>query len=401
MATTLESAATTVDAAKVAALRAQLPATARTAYFNAGTNGPLPRVAQDALVAAASKELEVGRIVPGVYEGGWERNARVKGVLAGMVGADADELALTHSTNEGLNAVLMGIDWQRGDEVVTTQLEHPGLFAPLMLLAHRFGVIVRMADIGDGGGDVAGALEANVGPRTRAVALSHVMWSTGAVVPLAEVGAMARRRGVLSVVDGAQGTGQVALDLHASGIDAYAMPGQKWLCGPEATGALFLRRDRLADVKPTYLRYATYDVSGFLTPWAGAQRYEIGEFYGPAVLALEASLLWQRDEVGLDWAYARVAALGQRCRAGLAALGGVTVASPADRMAGLVCFQVAGMAPPDVTARLYEQGMTIRYVVYPPGPSVARVSCGWWNTEDEIDALVAAIGELAHAASTA
>jgi len=318
-----------------------------------------------------------------------------------MVGADADELALTHSTNEGLGAVLMGLDWQRGDEVVTTQLEHPGLFAPLMLLAHRFGVTVRVTDVGDGGGDLVGALEAQVGPRTRAVALSHVMWSSGAVVPLADVAALARRHRLLSVVDGAQGTGQVPLDLHGSGVDAYAMPGQKWLCGPEATGALYLRRDRLADVKPTYLRYATYDVSGFMAPWAGAQRYEIGEFYGPAVLALEASLLWQRDEVGLGWAYGRIAALGRRCRDGLAALGGVTVTTPADRMAGLVCFQVDGLAPQDVTARLYERGMTIRYVVYPPGPSIARVSCGWWNTEAEVDALVAAIAELAQDGGTA
>jgi L-cysteine/cystine lyase len=241
-------------------------------------------------------------------------------------------------------------------------------------------------------------VERHVTPRTRLVALSHVMWSTGAVVDLAAVAAMTNRHGLMTVVDGAQGTGQVPLDLHASGVDAYAMPGQKWLCGPEATGALYLRRDRLADVKPTYLRYATYDVSGYLTPWAGAQRFEIGEFYGPAVLALEASLVWQRDDVGLDWAYRRTAELGRRCRAGLTALPGLTMLTPADRMAGLVCFSVAGLTPQDLTAKLYERGMTIRYVVYPPGPSVARIACGWWNTEAEVDRLVGMIGELASSA---
>lgn len=385
---------------KLDALRAQLPAVAATGYFNAGTNGPLPEVAQAALMAASRAECDAGRIVPGIYEGNWVRNARIRGLIAELFGADGAEIALTHSTSEGISTALNGLRWHPGDEVVTTTLEHPGLIAPLCLLAHRFGITIRYADIGHGEGDVAGAIGALLSPRTRAVALSHVMWSSGAVVDLPAVAAAAHRIGALVVVDGAQAGGQVPIDLHALGVDAYALAGQKWLCGPEGTGALYVRRDRLADIAPTYLRYAQIDPSGYLIPAAGANRYEIGEFYGPAVLAQEAALLWLRDEVGLDWAYARTAELGRRCWDGLSRLDGVTVTTPRDRMAGLVCLQAPGMTPQAMTARLYERNLTIRYVAYPPGPTVARIACAWWHTEEEIDALVATIGEVV-AAGTA
>ena len=390
-------ASTTTDP-KVEELRAQLPAVARTGYFNVGTNGPLPLAAHEALVSAAETELAEGRIVPGVYEGNRLRNARVRAAIAGMFGADPLEIGLTHSTGEGLNTALFGLNWRRDDEILTTNLEHPALFAPLGLLAHRFGVVVRYADIGTGGGDVVGALEAMITPRTRVIALSHVMWSTGAVIPLAEVSAMAHRRGIMVVADAAQAAGQIPVDLHAAGVDAYAMAGQKWLCGPEGTGVLYVRAERLADIRPTNIRYAQVDPSGYVMPAAGANRYEIGEFYGPAVLAQEAAVLFLRDTVGLDWLYDRVAMLGQHCWEALDRVDGVTVITPRNAMAGLICFETEGVTPQDLAARLYERNITIRYVAYPPGPTVARVACGWWNTEEEIDNLAAAVADVASAA---
>ena len=376
-------------------VRDQLPAVRTTGYFNAGTNGPLPRVAQDALVEASSAEFEFGRIVPGVYERNGIRNRRVAASIAEMVGVDVDEIALTPSTTEGIGCVLMGLTWQRGDEIVTTNLEHPGLLAPLALLSRRAGTITRFADLGHGEGDVVGKIAAAMTPRTRMIALSHVQWSTGAVMPLAEIAALARERHAFVLVDGAQSTGQIPLDLHALGIDAYAMPGQKWLCGPEGTGAFYIRRDRLADVAPTYLRYADWQESGYLLPKPGAQRYEIGEFNSPTMLALEATLLWLRDEVGFDWAYARTARLGARFWDALSEIDGVRLLTPRERMAGLVNFMVAGMTPQEVAAALVERQMTIRYVVTHPCPPSARASIAWWNTEDEVDRLAAAIADLA------
>ncbi|MCC6313495.1 MAG: aminotransferase class V-fold PLP-dependent enzyme [Thermomicrobiales bacterium] len=378
----------------LARLRADLPAVGTTGYFNAGTNGPLPRAAQEALVTAATTELEIGRIVPGVYERNHRRNRDVAATIGGMFGANPDEIALTHSTGEGLNAALMGLSWEPGDEVVTTNLEHPGLFLPLALLAHRSGVRTRVADIKNGEGDVVAALEAQLTAATRVIAISHLMWSSGAVMPLRQIADLARECEALVIVDAAQAAGQIPVDLHALGVDAYAAPGQKWLCGPEATGFLYVRRDRFADIAPTYIRYGSFDPSGYLIPNPTAARYEIGEFYGPAVEAHHATLRWLRDVVGLDWAYSRIAELGQRFRAGIAALPDVTVLTPADRMAGLINFTTPAMRPQELTAKLYERGQTIRYVDTRPCPVSVRVSTGWWNTEEEVDRLVADIADV-------
>jgi L-cysteine/cystine lyase len=366
-----------------------------TGYFNTGSNGPIPTVAYEAADATARRELYKGRIVPGAYVENRERNRRFAAMAATIFGADTDEIALTHSATEGLGTALMGMTWNPGDEIVSTFEEHPGLMLPLALLARRFGAITRYAEIGDGSSGVVEALEGQITSRTRVIAVSHVLWSTGAVLPLRQISDLARQHELMVVVDGAQSAGQVPVDLHDMGIDAYAMAGQKWLCGPEATGLLYVRRDRFADIAPTYARYGQFEPSGYFIPAEGAKRYEIGEFYSPAIAAQEAALRWLRDEVGFDWAHDRIATLGAEFRRWLTSIDGVSVITPSEPMAGLVNFTVAGLAPQEVTAQLFERGYTIRYVEIAPCTVSARASVGWWNTEEEVAGLAAAVADLA------
>jgi L-cysteine/cystine lyase len=173
------------------------------------------------------------------------------------------------------------------------------------------------------------------------------------------------------------------------------MSGQKWLCGPGGTGALYVARDRFADIKPTYARACAAEATGFLMPPPNAARYELGEFYGPAVLGQLAGLTWLQDEIGFPWIYDRIAELGKRCWDGLRRTEGVTVITPRDAMAGLICFEIEGLHPRELTNLLEERGHTIRYVEYQPGPTVARISTGWWCTEEEVDEVVTAIGDIA------
>src|SRR5688500_14857556 len=147
------------DTEKVAAVRAQLPATTAMAYLNAGTNGPISRPAHEALIDASQMEFDCGRIGPNVYPAMFEGLKRTRATIAGILGAEPAEIGLMRSTNEGMNVALMGIEWRRGDEVDTTQLEHITLFSALGLLAHRHGVIIRTVDIGSGSGDALGMLQ--------------------------------------------------------------------------------------------------------------------------------------------------------------------------------------------------------------------------------------------------
>lgn len=382
------------DDAKVQRLREQLPAVLATGYFNAGTNGPLPKVVHETILKTVDEEFHRGRIVPGVFQEHEARNNRARDLLARLLGGAPTEYALTQSTNDGLNIAFHGLDWQKGDEIITTSLEHPTMFMPMVLLCHRHGVRIRVANIGDGGGDVVAALEALVNPRTRVIALSHVLWSSGVVLDLAAITAMAHDHGILVIVDGAQSIGQIAVDILATGADAYTISGQKWLCGPEGTGALFVRADRQADFAPSSVRYGQYDPAGFYIPATGGRRYEMGENNPSAVEGFCAALEFTLDEVGLEWGASRVKQLGTRFYDAISEAAGVTPASPRGRHAGLVCFNVAGMEPASVSDGLYAEGFTIRYVTAPPGPQVARASIGWWNTEQEVDALATAVEAL-------
>jgi len=375
-------------------LRGQLPAVLATGYFNAGTNGPLPKVVHEAILKTAEEEFHQGRIVPGVFQEHAARNNRARDLLARLLGGAPTEYALTQSTNDGLNIAFHGLDWQKGDEIITTSLEHPTMYMPMVLLSHRHGVRIRVANIGDGSGDVVAALKALVSPRTRVIALSHVLWSSGVVLDLAAITAMAHDHRILVIVDGAQSVGQVAVDIPATGTDAYTISGQKWLCGPEGTGALFVRADRQADFAPSSVRYGQYDPAGFYIPAPGSRRYEMGENNPAAVEGFCAALAFSLEEIGPEWGTSRIKRLGARFYDAISKAEGVTLASPRGRHAGLVCFNVAGMEPASVAEGLYAEGFTVRYVTAPPGPHVARASIGWWNTEEEVDALAMAVEAL-------
>lgn len=387
-------AVVTATEAKVDILRAQLPAVYETGYFNTGTYGPMPLVAAEAAEAVIRSDVMQGRIGPATYDVNKQRNRRVAALAAEIFGADADEIALTHSACEGLNTALMGMTWERGDEVVTTSEEHPGLLLPLMLLRHRHGVVSRFADASIGGDHLLESIASQITARTKVIALSHVLWSTGAVLPLRGVCDLARQHNLLVIVDAAQSAGHVPVNLHELGVDAYAMAGQKWLCGPEATGFLYIRRERFVDIAPTYARYGSFEASGYFMPGEGASRYEIGEFSAWAVSAQEAGLRWLRDDVDLEWAYARIVALGADLRRRLESIPGATVITPVDAMAGLINFNIDGIAPKDVSDALLERGFTIRYVDTRPCAVSARVSVGWWNTEAEVAALAEAIRDV-------
>jgi L-cysteine/cystine lyase len=391
----------TLTTSKLDTLRGQMPALQATGYFNAGTYGPMPRAGVEAAQSLLLSDLELGRIAPNGYQRAGERNRSVAELAASMFGTDAQEFALTHSAGEGLNIALMGIEWSAGDEVITTAEEHPGLLNPLALLSRRYGVVNRVVPVSSDVSQFLDSIEGRITSSTRVIALSHVLWSTGTVLPLREVCELARRHELMVIVDAAQSAGQVPLNLHDLGVDAYAMAGQKWLCGPEGTGLLYVRHDRFADISPTYARYGQADMTGYFLPPPTAHRYESGEFTGPVIAAQAATLAWLRDEVGMDWAYARVAEMGALFRSLLVEIPGVDVVTPQNAMAGMVNFNVADMHPRQVADALYDRGYTIRYVEYAPCVVSARASVSWWNSEAEVRGLADAVAEIASEAGNA
>jgi L-cysteine/cystine lyase len=380
-------------------IRSQLPATEALAYLNTGTHGPLPTRTNEVMAAAAAAELRDGRASMQAYMEFRDRAAALRGMLAGALGADQAEIALTRSTTEGMNIAIWGLDWKPGDVVVTTTVEHGGALIPLYQLHRRHGVTIEFADAASGEPDeVMASMESAIRPGVKLVVVSHVAYGTGSVLPLREIAALAHHRGALVLVDGAQSVGATEVDFHALGADFYAFPGQKWLCGPEGTGGLYVSAAAMELLQPTYVGFGTMDHEKYRPNDPGsfevvdtAARYEAGTFYRPAIRGLAASLSWLCEDIGLSVIYERIRGLREHCVGRLSELDGVRLMAPASALAGLVAFRHPDLDPAKCVAYLAEHQVSIRSI---PDNGALRLSCGFYNTPVEIDRAVGLVADL-------
>jgi selenocysteine lyase/cysteine desulfurase len=353
-----------------AALRREFPVLGRLAYLNAGTDGPVPAAAGEAARAALDAQLDGGRWMPHFAA----RQATLAGLRAGyarMLGCDAADVALTTSTSEGLGKVLAGLELGPGDEIVTSDQEHPGLIGPLVAARER-GAAVRMVAVRD--------LADAVGPRTRVVACSHVSWVGGDVAPAALA-----ETGVPVILDGAQGAGAVPVDVRALGCAAYAAAGQKWLCGADGTGMLYVApefRARLRVVAPCYASFE--DASrGLDSPLRDtAQRFDTPSLARESA-AFSLAALEVLEAAEIAEVHARAAGLAARLVEMLAERGRV-VAPRGDTT--LVAWEEPD--PPAARERLAEAGVIVRDL---PGRPYLRASVGAWNDEGDLERLLAAL----------
>jgi L-cysteine/cystine lyase len=345
--------------------RAQFPVLRRLAYLNAGTSGPLPRSATEAMRERLERDLERGRSGTAYFEGHFEQRERIRAAFADLLGTTAEHVALTDSTTRGCQIVLAGLGLRPDDEVVTTGEEHFGLLGPLHASGGR--VVVAEAD--------EDAVLAAVTPRTRLVAVSHVLWTTGRRLDLARLGGPS---GPPLLVDGAQSAGAIPVDL--AGADFYTVSAQKWLCAPEPTGALFVRDpERLRVALPGHLARTSHERDGSFVPKPGARRFDSGWIGGPTLAGLEAALACHPD-----WRYEAAAAAAMRCRELLEPL--VEVVTPPGHST-LVSFRPPG-DPTELVTSLAERDVIVREL---PGRNLVRVSCGWWTSDDDLERLRAGV----------
>jgi len=352
--------------------RAQFPLFERLAYLNAGTNGPLARTTVDAMIEQERADLEQGRGGGAYFERALALRDDVRAKLADLVGVSPENLALATSTTNGCNIVLAGLGLGPEDEVVTTDGEHFGILGALGASPAR----VRVAKVRELPPEQAlDVLLAEVTPRTRLLALSHVCWVSGNRFPVDE---LKEATGLPLLVDGAQSAGAIPVD--ASRFDFYAFSGQKWVCGPDATGGLAVADpEALRIAAPSYLSQEQYEPDGEFTARPGTQRFDPGWTPPPVLAGLAAAL-----DAAPDWRYERAAETAARCRELLAERFEVVTAPG---QGTLVSFVVEGDTA-ELVKRLYEADVVVRDV---PGQGLVRVSCGWWTSDDDLERLVAAL----------
>ncbi len=346
----------------------------KVAYLNAGAFGPLPARTAQAMEEVIERTTAHGRSGDDYFKHVVSLRETLRTRLAELIGARPTELALTRSTTDGCNIAVSALRLTDRDEVVTTDVEHPALEGALHVCSAR----VRVARIRDLPVDAAlEAIEAEITPRTRLLALSHVAWTTGAVLPVHELTA----RDIPVLVDGAQGTGAVPVDVRALGCDFYTVSGQKWLLGPDATGALYVHPDRVSELSIPFPSYMSWE-RGTLTPREGAQRFDPGWVPSESVAGLLESLSFA-DDAGAD-RFQRAREMADRCRELLKETVDVITARG---QATLVTFRT-GERGPEVVRRLAASGVIVRDL---PGADWVRASVGFWTSDDDLERLAEAL----------
>jgi len=345
--------------------RAQFPVLERHAYLNAGTNGPLARATVDALVEQAQSDLAGGRSSTPYFERMLELRGLARRGFADVLGADAEHIALVESTSRGCAVVLAGLGLTEEDEVITTDQEHFGLTGAL----HATGVRLVLTEADED------AILAAVTARTRLVATSHVLWTTGRRL---DVHRVRRESGLPILVDGAQSAGAIEVELGE--LDFYTVSAQKWLCAPDPAGALYVRDPESLGVRtPSYFAQESYDLSGAFVAHAGSARFDTGWIGVPSLAGIVAAL-----GTHPEWRYTRAAEMAARCRTLLDPV--VEVVTPPGHST-LVSFRPPS-DPTELVSSLAERGVIVREL---PGRNRVRASCGWWTSDDDLQRLVDAL----------
>jgi len=236
------------------------------AYLNTGTIGPCRRATIDAM-QRAWETLEANPVAHYGRDAGQPLMEDTRTVAARFLGCDLGELAVTTSTTTGMNAIAQGLRLAPGDRVLLPDQEHSGGLHCWQYLARHHGVQLDVVPIPRGEFDadaIVSAFAKGIRTGTRVISVSHVFSSTGLRMPIAELSALARSRGVLCVVDGAQSVGAIPVNVRELGCHAYATSGHKWLMGPKGTGLLFIAKDAQTAIRPMAFEqsYQTYDGNG-------------------------------------------------------------------------------------------------------------------------------------------
>jgi selenocysteine lyase/cysteine desulfurase len=381
-----------------ARFRSHFPAIGERVYLNSASEGLMPEEAISAGEKAGRKKARPWEIGRDEYYAG---PARVRARIEALVGAPSGSVALVPGTSAGIGIAARGLPLGPGDEVLLLEGQFPSNANPWGAARSR-GAVVRAAPR-PGGADPTEALLAAIGPRTRAVSIDWVSFVDGAVADLEAIGSACRERGAFFVVDAAQGLGALTVAVERLGIDLLAAPAHKWLLGPVGCGFVAVRPSLLDALQPWNAGWVNLAArTGFRNvlrcagdPPPDATRFETGS---PPIAPLAA---WDRS---LDLIAAagpieierRVLTLASRLARGIRALApaiggarGLEIVTPADPdpRGGIVSFRSLGEGTVPLYRSLEEAGITVAL-----REGLIRAAPHAYNTEDEIDRLLDALG---------
>ena len=389
-------------------LRNLLPALTGKTYFNYGGQGPLPEPSLEAITASWRTIQELGPFTSAVWPFVEAQVAAVRSRLAAACGVGPHRIALTENVTSGCVLPLWGLQWQAGDELLISDCEHPGVVAACQELARREGLSLAMlpvmalscqiaSDVLDGA--ILDALEQTLSARTRMVVLSHLLWNTGAVMPIAQVAERLQGHGRQPwlLVDAAQSMGSIPVAEAAAAADIYAFTGHKWLCGPEGLGGVALSERLLEQAQPTLIGWRSLRHEGSAgSSWHGdARRFEVATSCVPLLAGLASSMDLLAAAGSSETRLARIREGSAQLWQGLQEIPGLETLLQEPPPAGLVSFRLSGHGAPSpeaLVAQLGEQAIWLRSL---DDPHCLRACTHITTTAAEVGLLLGALRALA------
>jgi L-cysteine/cystine lyase len=379
--------------------RQEFPGLNNKVYFNFGGQGPLPRAALEAIIDTHQYLQNHGPFSTKVNLWLEQKKDLLRQTIATELGVVPETITLTENVTVSCNIPLWGIDWQGGDRILLTDCEHPGIIATVRAIARRFELEVATCPIREtlNQGDPVAVIDRALrdGDNTRILILSHVLWNTGQVLPLAEIVQLCHQKRVFVLVDAAQSVGCLPLNLSELQVDFYAFTGHKWWCGPAGVGGLYIRPAVFQELQPTFIGWRGIDTDpdGQPSQWkANGSRFEVATSAYPQYEGLRAAIAVHRQWATPEKRYEQIAQMSGYLWQLLSEIEGIQCLRQSPPESGLVSFQMRGeRSPQKLVQELERQGFYLRSIA---DPACIRACVHYLTTSTEIEQLAAALRKM-------
>lgn len=369
------------------------PALRGRTYLNYGGQGVLAQATLEAIAQGFTAVEERGCFshVNSVWFA--QEIAQTKQVMAEELGVSPDTISLTENTTVGCNIALWSIDWRRGDHLLISDCEHPGVGAIARELASRCGVIVDTLPLLDqqtaDTQQILSKVEACLHPDTRMLCLSHVLWNTGQILPVKAIAQLCHQRGILIAVDAAQAVGVLPLNLADLNIDFYAFTAHKWWCAPLGVGGLYVNPAIWDQIHSTYVGWRGLETKQGVPNGA---KFEVATSAYPLYQAFRVAIATANQWGTQSERYDKLRQHAQTLWQELQYLPQVHCLNSTPPQCGLVFFTVAGREAPELSRHL-ETNHNI-YVRAMPHPPCLRASVHYLTTVTDLETLLSALRRL-------
>jgi cysteine desulfurase / selenocysteine lyase len=394
-----------MDQALIAKLRAETRGVQNVMHFNNAGSSLAPDAVHNCVVNYLERERQIGG-----YEAKAEHAQEFDAFYASMaslIGAKPSEIAFIENATRAWDMAFYALPFQKGDEIITVEAEYASNYLAYLQAAKRHGVVIKVAPCDDTGQVDVNQLQKLISRKTKLISMTHVPSQGGLINPAAEVGKVARKHGVLYLLDACQSVGQLDINVNDIGCDMMSATGRKFLRGPRGTGFLYVRESLAQTLEPPMIDLHAAEWIGpeTYTITSGAKRFENWECYYAGKLGLAEAARYAMG-IGMKTIEARALTLTSTLREQLAIIPGITLTDRGSRKSAIVTFHSSTISPEELQGALKMRNIntsvsTAAYARLDLGKrgfkSVLRASPHYYNTYEEIELFCKAVAEITRA----